>query len=382
MIYLDHAATSYHKPEVVAQAVYAALMGTGNSGRGVHGASLAASRTVYEARQRIATLFEVGDASRVIFTANATDSLNKAIQGLLEAGDHCISTQLEHNSVLRPLYAMQERGVTHTLVAPTPEGHITVAALEAAYTEATKAVVMTHASNVLGTINAIDVVGAWCKSKGILLIVDASQTAGIIPIAMQTMQIDVLCASGHKSLLGPQGTGVLCLAEGVVPRPILYGGTGVESFTQTMALPLPTGLEAGTLNTHGIAGLGASCDYIMTYGQDRLYAESQRLTARFLEGVKAIPRITLYGKAATEGRTPVVSLNIGDLDSGEVADELFERFGIATRAGAHCAPLVHRYFGTEAQGMVRFSFSHDNTIEEIDSAIAALRTIEEETRCV
>ncbi|MGL4736007.1 MAG: aminotransferase class V-fold PLP-dependent enzyme [Cellulosilyticaceae bacterium] len=380
MIYLDHAATSYHKPPEVAEAVYQALLGTGNSGRGVHTVSLGASRMIHQTREQIAQLFGVGDASRVIFTANATESLNTAIQGLLAPGDHCITTALEHNSVLRPLYGMAQRGVKLSIVAPDHRGRISLEALEAVLCTQTRAVVITHASNVLGNVLDIPSIGKWCQDRGILLIVDASQTAGLLPINMRADGIHALCCSGHKSLLGPQGIGLLCLADGMRPRPLKAGGTGMDSFSQTMDLPLPAALEAGTLNGHGIAGLGAACDYITRYGMSRIYEESSALAKRFVDGVRDLEGINLYGDLEATVRTPVVALNLRDYDSAEVADELAERFDIATRAGAHCAPEVHRAFGTMEQGMVRLSFSHFNTVEEVDLAIQALRQLEEETR--
>lgn len=380
MIYLDHAATSFHKPQEVIEAVYQALLGTGNSGRGVHQASLAASRVVYKTREKITKLFHVKDPSHVVFTSNATDSLNIAIQGLLKSGDHCITTSLEHNSVLRPLYLMENRGVCLTMVDADEKGCIDISEIENAICAQSKAVVVTHASNVLGNVIDIERIGNLCKEHNLLFILDASQTAGLIPIDMQKIGISALCCSGHKSLLGPQGIGLLCLAEDVLPNPLKAGGSGVDSFSQTMPAHLPTMLEAGTLNTHGIAGLSAACDYLNSYGQLKILEESTKLAKKFLEGIKDLPGVTVYGDFGAEVRTPVVSLNIRDIDSAEIADELFDRFDIATRAGAHCAPKVHETFETVEQGMVRFSFSHFNTLDEVDAAIKALTILEEETR--
>lgn len=380
MIYLDHAATSYHKPKEVAEAVYEALQGTGNSGRGVHTASLGASRIVHQTREKLAALFHVGDASRVIFTANATESLNIAIQGLLMPGDHCITTDLEHNSVLRPLYMMEERGVEVTRIPLDAKGCIQLKSLQQAIQSHTKMLVITHASNVLGNVNDIEAIGKMCQQHGMMFVVDASQTAGLLAIDMQKCHIAALCCSAHKSLLGPQGVGILCLGEGVYPKPLKAGGTGMDSFSTTMTLPLPTALEAGTLNTHGIVGLHAACDYLERYGQAKILQESMALARRFEKGIRRLPEVKLYGDLEAEVRTPVVTLNIGDFDSAEVADELAEYYGIATRAGAHCAPEVHRSFGTMAQGMVRFSFSHFNTVEEVDQAIHAINTLVEGIR--
>ena len=380
MIYLDHAATSFHKPPEVAEAVYNALMGTGNSGRGAHGASLEASRLVYKTREKVSHLFHVGNPSRVVFTSNATESLNIAIQGLLKAGDHCITTSLEHNSVLRPLYLMEERGVHLTVVPADKKGCIKASDIEAKICPETKAILLTHASNVIGNVLDIEAIGKISKKHGLLFILDASQTAGLLPIDMKNIGISALCCSGHKSILGPQGTGLLCLADGVKPYSLKVGGTGVDSFSHTMPQSLPEALEAGTLNTHGLAGLLAACDYLNKYGQLRIYREATDLANRFKEGIKSLPGVTLYGDFEATVRTPVVTLNLRDIDSGEIADELFQRFGIATRAGAHCAPEVHRTFGTLEQGMVRFSFSHFNTKDEVDDAIRALTILEEESR--
>ncbi len=380
MIYLDHAATSFNKPPEVAEAVYRALHGIGNSGRGAHGVSLDASRVVYRARKAISGMFNVGDPSRVVFTHNATESINIAVQGLLRPGDHCITTAIEHNSVLRPLYLMEERGVQLTIIPADKKGRIDVSQIEAAVRAETKAVVLTHASNVTGNVLDIELIGKICNKYGILFILDASQSAGLIPIDMQNINISALCCSGHKNLLGPQGTGVLCLANEVLPAPLKLGGPGIDSFSHTMPKFLPTALEAGTLNIHGLAGLLAACDYLNTYGQLRIFKEATGYAKLFIGGIKDIPGVTLYGDFESELRTPVVALNIRDIDSKEIADELFQRFGIATRAGAHCAPGVHRTFGTEDQGMVRFSFSHFNTRNEVNEAINALKILEKESR--
>jgi len=233
MIYFDHAATSLHKPPEVAKAVYQALLGTGNSGRGAHGVSLEASRLIHQTREKISQLFHVGDPSRVVFTSNATESLNIVIQGLLGSGDHCITTALEHNSVLRPLYLMKERGVDFTIIPADQKGRIDTSKIEEVISPKTKAVILTHGSNVLGNVIGIQRIGEICKSHNLLFILDASQTAGLIPINMEESGISALCCSGHKSLLGPQGIGILCLAKGVLPGPLKVGGTGGIVFLTT-----------------------------------------------------------------------------------------------------------------------------------------------------
>ncbi len=379
MIYLDHVATSYHKPKEVAQAVYNAIQGIGNSGRGAHGASLDSSRIIYKTRVALSNFFNVEDPSHVVLTSNATESLNIAIQGLLKHGDHCISTTVEHNSVLRPLYHMENRGVNITFIPADEKGCISIDNIECAISPKTKAIVINHSSNVTGNVTDIESIGRLCYEHKLYFILDASQTAGIIPIDMQKNNISALCCSGHKSLLGPQGTGVLCLGKGVNPTPLLFGGTGIDSFSKAMPHKLPTSLEAGTLNTHGFAGLLASINYIVHYGQSTIHNKANELASYFVKRVSDIPSIRMYGDFNAPLRTPVVSLNIRDADSGKISDELYDRYEIATRSGVHCAPGVHELFNTVNQGMVRFSFSHFNTTQEVEIAVDALRTIEEET---
>jgi cysteine desulfurase family protein len=380
MIYLDNAATSYHKPKAVAEAVYQALLGTGNSGRGVHEASLDAGRIILQTRMEIAQLFHVGNPSRVVFTSNATESLNIAISGLLNPGDHCITTAMEHNSVLRPLYRMEEKGMELTILPLDEKGRVDILPIESAIRKNTKAVVITHASNVTGNGNDIGRIGALCEKHKLLFILDASQSAGLLPIDMQEQKISVVCCSGHKGLMGPQGTGILALEESVNPLSLKVGGTGVDSFSHGMPKELPEALEAGTLNIHGIAGLYAACKYIKEYGQEKLFQEAARLAELFHQEVRQIPGVIIYGDQEGDLQVPVIALNIGDAASGEITDELYQRFGIATRSGAHCAPLLHEALHTKEQGMVRFSFSHFNTEEEIQKAIVAVRTLAEEYR--
>lgn len=375
MIYLDSAATSYHKPETVAEAVAEAIRHMGNAGRGVHGASLDASRMIYETRQMVAELFHAGDASRVAFTANSTESLNMAIQGILNPGDHVITTVMEHNSVLRPLYLMEQRGVELTILPLDEDGLIAPENFRLNVKENTRAVVCTHGSNLTGDMNDLKAIGEVCRENGILFVVDASQSAGVFPIDMEEMNIDILCFTGHKSLMGPQGTGGICVREGVKVQSLLAGGSGVHSYSKVHPQQMPTALEAGTLNSHGLAGLHASLQFLKRTGLDVIREREHQLMSRFYEGVKNLPEVKVYGNFHTENRAPIVTLNIGDYDSGEAADELAEVYGIYTRAGAHCAPLMHDALGTVEQGAVRFSFSYFNTEEEIDQAIEAVTTI-------
>lgn len=374
MIYLDNAATSYQKPEAVYQAVQEAMHHMGNSGRGAHGASLDASRQIYSARELLAELFHAGDPARVAFTANSTESLNMAVFGLFGPGDHVITTMLEHNSVLRPLYLLEEAGLELTILPADQKGCICYEDFEKALRPNTKGIVCTHASNLTGNMLDIGRIGRFSREKGLLFIVDASQTAGVFDINMEEMGIDVLCFTGHKGLLGPQGTGGICVRQGVHVRPLIVGGSGVQSYSKAHPADMPTALEAGTLNGHGIAGLHAALRYIRETGMDQIRERERSLMRRFYDGVRMIPGVTVYGDF-TGPRAPIVSLNIRDYDSGEVADELAYHYEIYTRAGAHCAPLMHRALGTEHTGAVRFSMSHFNTEAEIDEAACAVREI-------
>ena len=378
MIYLDNAATSRPKPAGVAEAVVNAMQTCGNSGRGGNSEALAASRTVFQVRQRIARLLGCPRVERVAFTPNSTAALNTAISGLLGPGDHIISTDLEHNSVLRPLYRLRAQGAEVDFVPADRNGQLDYTAFEKLLRPNTKAVVCTHGSNLTGDLVDIDFVGNFCREHKLLFILDASQTAGVFPIDMVKQHIDVVCFTGHKSLLGPQGTGGLCVAEGVDVRPLVVGGTGVQSFLETQPDAFPEHLEAGTLNTHGLAGLGASLKFLEETGIDNIRAHEAALADRFYQGVKDIPGIRIYGNHDVALRAPVVALNLGDADSAEISDELNVRFGIATRPGAHCAPRLHRALGTEEQGAVRFSWSWANTEEETDAAIAAIKTLASE----
>jgi len=379
VIYLDNAATSRSKPPGVAAAVTAAMEGFGNCGRGVHDDALSAARTVYTARQKIAGLFHCRP-ERVCFTPNSTMALNIAISGLLSGEDHVISTDMEHNSVLRPLYRLQQQGMGLDFVSVSPRGVPDYTAFETLLRPNTKAVVCTHASNLTGDLMDIRAVGAFCRAHGLLFILDASQSAGVFPIDMNTDGIDVVCFTGHKSLLGPQGTGGLCVREGLDIRPFAVGGTGVQSYLESQPSEYPTRLEAGTLNSHGLAGLCASLTFLEETGIDVVRAHETGLARQFYERVKACPGVTVYGNFEAEERAPVVALNIADLDSSEVSDELAERFGIATRPGAHCAPRMHRALGTTEQGAVRFSWSYFNTAEETDEAAEAVCILAEEAQ--
>ena len=375
MIYLDNAATTMRKPEAVAEAVVAAMGSMGNSGRGAGSAALQASRIIYDARVHLTRLFGGTDPSRLIFTGNSTESLNLAIHGLFVPGDHVITTELEHNSVLRPLYAQQEEGVALTVAVSGRNGTVDFSEIEKAIRPETKAIVCTHASNLTGNVTDLERMGKLAKAYGLLLVVDASQTAGVLDIDVEKMQIDVLCFTGHKSLMGPQGTGGMYVREGLEVRPLLSGGSGVQTYSKTHPKEMPTALEAGTLNGHGIAGLHAAVEYLMSEGIDKIRTREQELMWRFYEGVKDIPNVKVYGDFSTKNRCPIVTLNIGAYDSSEVGDALLMDYDISIRPGAHCAPLMHEALGTVGQGAVRFSFSHYNTEEEVDTAIRAIQEL-------
>ena len=377
MIYLDNAATTLRKPQPVIDAVVPAMTTLGNSARGTHDGSLSASRIIYGTREKLADFFGCHRPDHVVFTCNSTEALNMAICGLLNPGDHVISTDLEHNSVLRPLYRMEaERNVSLSFVPADRQGNLDYGDFARLIRPETKAIVCTHASNLTG--NAVDIgrVGEIAHAHGLTFIVDASQTAGVLPIDMAAQHIDILCFTGHKSLMGPQGTGGLCLGEGVNLRSWKVGGTGVQTYSRSQPEQLPTLLEAGTLNGHGIAGLSAALDYIREVGMDTIREKEEALMRRFYAGVSAVPGVTVYGDF-TAPRTAVAALNIRDYDSGEVADALSQDYGIATRSGAHCAPRMHRALGTEHQGAVRFSFGWFNTEAEIDTAIQAVKELTE-----
>lgn len=378
MIYMDNAATTMHKPKEVIDAVVVAMSSMGNAGRGVNEASLSASRLIYDTREKLCRLFGAEDPRQIVFTANSTESLNIAIKGILNPGDHVIATMLEHNSVLRPLYEMEKKGVRLTIVKSNLEGTLDLADIENAIAPDTKMIVCTNGSNLTGNYIDPEPIGTLAREKGIVFVVDASQTAGVFPIDVQKMKIDVLCFTGHKGMLGPQGTGGMYVRKGLSVRPLLSGGSGVQTYSKTHPTEMPTALEAGTLNGHGIAGLHAAVEYLEKTGVDTIRAREQDLMWRFYEGVKEIPGVKVYGDFSTKNRCAIVTLNIGDYDSSEVSDELLTEYGISTRSGGHCAPLMHEALGTVEQGAVRFSFSHYNTEEEVDTAIRAICELAEE----
>ena len=377
MIYLDSSATSFLKPPQVAEAVFRSFNTIGNAGRGAHAPTLNASRLIYDTREKLAALFGTPDPSRIAFTCNATEALNIAIHGAIHPGEHVITTACEHNSVLRPLYLKEKEGTELTIIPADKKGRIRYDLLESSVKSNTSAIVLTHASNLSGNVTDLAFVSNFAKKHGLLLIVDASQTAGSLPINVVKMGIDILCFTGHKGLFGPQGTGGLYVREGLTLSPLKSGGSGIHSFDRQHPTDMPTALEAGTLNGHGIAGLNAGLDYILSTGVKNIHAKEISLARRFVNGISDISDLKLYGDIDAPLRTPIISLNIGNMSSASVSDILWEVYEICVRAGAHCAPLMHKTFGTEKQGAVRFSFSCFNTEAEIDTAIRAMHEIAE-----
>ena len=377
MIYLDSSATSFLKPPQVAEAVFRSFNTIGNAGRGAHAPTLNASRLIYDTREKLAALFGTPDPSRIAFTCNATEALNIAIHGAIHPGEHVITTACEHNSVLRPLYLKEKEGTELTIIPADKKGRIRYDLLESSVKSNTSAIVLTHASTLSGNVTDLAFVSNFAKKHGLLLIVDASQTAGSLPINVVKMGIDILCFTGHKGLFGPQGTGGLYVREGLTLSPLKSGGSGIHSFDRQHPTDMPTALEAGTLNGHGIAGLNAGLDYILSTGVKNIHTKEISLARRFVNGISDISDLKLYGDIDAPLRTPIISLNIGNMSSASVSDILWEDYEICVRAGAHCAPLMHKTFGTEKQGAVRFSFSCFNTEAEIDTAIRAMHEIAE-----
>ena len=379
MIYLDNAATTLHKPPQVEQAMLEALRTAGNPGRGAHEPTLHASRLVYAARCAISRLLNAPDPSCIAFAANATQALNTALGGLFAPGDHIITTVCEHNSVLRALYRLRDQeGVQLSFAGVDEKGRLQYDGWQGLIQPNTKAVVVTCASNVTGNGTDLARVSEFAHRNGLLLIVDAAQTAGAQPVDVQALDIDVLCFTGHKALLGPQGTGGLYVRPGLSVRPLVVGGSGVHSFDERHPAQMPTALEAGTLNVPGLAGLCSGVEWILAQGVETLCAQESALAALFYERIRDLPNVTLYGDPEMAPRAPIVALNIGSEDSARIADILWEDYGICVRAGAHCAPLMHKALGTVRQGVVRFSFSYFNTEAEVLLAAGAVRDLARE----
>jgi len=377
LIYFDCAATSWPKPVEVLQAVEYCLKFVGaNPGRAGHRMAVEAGRIVDEARELLAVLFNIRNPDRIVFTLNATEALNLAIKGLLKAGDHVITSSMEHNSVTRPLHVLQGKGVEVTKVPCDGEGFIRVKDIEAAIKPNTAAVIITHASNVTGTMMPVTEIGQLCKRKGLYFIVDAAQTAGVFELDVRFMGIHLLAFPGHKGLYGPPGTGGLYIAEGLELQPLKEGGTGSNSELPGQPDVLPERYESGTLNSAGIAGLAAGLKFIRREGMERIRRHELELTRRFLEGVEGIKGITVYGPKDLHNRAPVVSFSMKGKKAALVGAVLDQKYNIACRAGLHCAPDAHRTLGTLEQKLVRFSFSYFNNEKEVDYSLNALRELD------
>ncbi len=376
MIYMDNAATSWPKPPGVARAMVHFLEEIGaNPGRSGHRLSIEAGRVIYQTREALAALFDFPDPLRIIFTPNATYALNLALHGLLRPGDHVVTSSMEHNAVMRPLRALEQQEVALTVLPCAPDGTLDPQAVRQAMRPETTLIVLNHASNVCGTILPVAEVGQVAREAGVLLLVDAAQTAGVIPISMPRMSIDLLAFTGHKGLLGPTGTGGLAIGERVPLErfePLVRGGTGSRSEHEVQPDFLPDKFESGTLNAVGLAGLLAGLSYLQECGLSAIRAHEMTMTERLLSGLQGIPGVTVYGPADPARQVAVVSFNVAGLLPSDVALLLDERYDIACRPGLHCAPAAHRTLGTFPMGTVRFSLGPLNTADEVDRAVQAV----------
>ncbi|MGI6097084.1 MAG: aminotransferase class V-fold PLP-dependent enzyme [Dethiobacteria bacterium] len=379
-LYADNAATSLPKPPQVIEATCNFLKEIGcNPGRGGYRLGLEASRMVFRARELLASFFNVDRAERVVFTSNVTHSLNILLKGLLEPGDHVVTSSMEHNAVTRPLARLgKEWKIRVTKVPCAKDGTLDPDDLRKALQRETKLVVLTHASNVTGTILPVAEIGELCASRGIYFAIDAAQTAGIIPLDFKALQLDFLAFTGHKGLLGPPGTGGLCLSErgGRALKSLMEGGTGSQSHLAQQPEELPDKLECGTLNTAGIAGLAAGVQFINEKGGPAYFqAQEGRLLSAFLDGLREIKGITTYGPGEQQKQVATVSINIEGWDAGELSYILDQEYGIMTRSGLHCAPDAHKTIGTFPKGTLRFSFGAFNTMKDIEAILEALRQL-------
>lgn len=377
MIYLDNAATTYPKPEKVYDAVLDCMKNyCANPGRAGHKLAMRAAREIYDARENIAKLFNIDNPMTIVFTNNATDSLNLAIKGVVKKGDHIITTSMEHNSVIRPIKSLEKDGIENTIVECDKDGFLNPDDIKNAIKKNTKLIVTTHASNVVGTIVDIKSVGEIAKEKNILYLVDASQTAGVYDINVKDINVDMIAAPGHKCLLGPQGTGILYIKEDLNVDILKEGGTGSRSEDLFQPDLTPDKYESGTHNTPGIVGLNEGVKFILETGIDNIRAHEEELCQYMLDRLREVPNIVIYGPKDSKKRAAVISINIPNIDSGEITFLLDSEYNIATRSGIHCAPLAHKTLGTIEQGAVRFSLGYFNTKKDIDEAVKALKEIE------
>ena len=374
-IYFDNAATSHPKPSAVVQAVAKALTETNaNPGRSGHRAAIEAARVVLDCRERLAALLGAGDPMHVVHCFNCTDALNQAIKGSLHVGDHVVATCLEHNSVLRVLHALATRGrITLTLVPPRPDGFVDPGDVRDALTPATALIVCTHASNVTGAIQPVAAIGQVAKAAGVRYLIDGAQALGGMPVDVKALGCDLYAFPGHKSLLGPQGTGGLYIGPDIRLNPLREGGTGTDSHNLLQPETMPERYESGTVNLPGIAGLSAGCEYVASR-LSQIMMQERELTQALYDGLSAMEGITLYSPAQEAGRASIVCFNAGDLPSGQAADAL-ARQDIAVRGGLHCAPEAHRFLGTLRRGAVRASIGHANTFKEVEQFLRAVRNL-------
>ena len=374
MIYLDNAATSRPKPPEVIQAMTDFLNDVcASSGRSGHRLAIEASRTVYETRDSIAEFFNIANPLQVVFTMNATESLNLAMRGSLKAGDHVITSSMEHNSVMRPLRAMESHGVEVSVIQCSAQGFLDPDDVRKAIKPNTKMMVLNHGSNVTGSLAPAEEVGRIAKDNGLLFLLDTAQTAGAYPIDVEKMHVDLLAFTGHKSLCGPQGTGGLYIREGVKLDALKWGGTGSRSEEEYQPDFLPDKHESGTLNVVGLAGLGAGVRFVMGEGIEAIRKSERDLTHRLISGLLEIPGVTVYGGLDADRQVGVVSFNINGLSQSEIGLRLDEDYKIMCRVGLHCAPIAHKTIGTFPNGTVRFGLGTFTTENEIDTAIQAVR---------
>jgi cysteine desulfurase family protein len=375
-LYLDNAATSFPKPEPVCAAVDRTMRhGAANPGRGGYRLSLEAGRTVLAARTAAARLVGMPDPARIVFVANATEALNLALFGVLDPGDRVVTTGMEHNAVVRPLRALAERGVEVVKVPADRTGFVPPAELRRACTPGTRLLVMTHCSNVTGTLQAIEEIGPWCRAQGILLLVDAAQSAGLFPIDVGAMAIDLLAVPGHKAIMGPPGTGFLCVGAAVQLRPLLYGGTGTRSLSDAQPEELPERLESGTLNVVGLAGLHAALEFLQEIGLNRVREHERALLGQLLDGLRRIPAVQLFGPTDAGRHGGALSFTLAGIDPATIGYRLDTEYDIGVRIGLHCAPDAHRTIGTFPAGTVRVSPGWFTTPADIDRFLAAVHAL-------
>ncbi len=373
MIYLDNGATSYPKPEGMLRAMNECMRDyCGNPGRSGHRMSIRTGEEIYKARNELGKLFRIKDCSRIIFTSNATDALNLGIKGVLQSGDHVITSAMEHNSVLRPLKTLESEGVETTIVKCYGDGTLNMEMLQRVIKDNTKLIVLTHASNVTGTIMPIREIGEIARQRNILFMVDAAQSAGSLLIDVNDMNIALLAMPGHKGLLGPMGTGLLYVRDDVILKPLKEGGTGTKSRELDQPYDFPEGYEAGTVNAPGIIGLGYSARYVSKMGVENIREHEEGLVAALDEGLRNMKGVIVYGPSDSKKKTGIVTLNLKKMGCEEVCDRLNSKYSIASRGGFHCAPLAHKTIGTYDIGAVRLSVGPYNTKRDINMAIEAV----------